>query len=78
MNPLLHWGNWGIIRGFDLLDILGGLGISMGHPSHSQVEPQVRAPKKHRASKKLRRFRDVFLVQELKLRVRIIRKPIII
>ena len=26
MNPLLHWGNQGIIRGFHFLDPLGGLG----------------------------------------------------
>ena len=26
MNPLLHWGNCGIIRGFHFLDPLGGLG----------------------------------------------------
>ena len=26
MNPLLHCGNWGIIRGFHFLDPLGGLG----------------------------------------------------
>ena len=26
MNPLLHWGNKGIIRGFHSLDPLGGLG----------------------------------------------------
>ena len=26
MNPLLHWGNQGIIKGFHLLDPLGGLG----------------------------------------------------
>ena len=27
MNPLLHWGNKGIIRGFHFLDPLGGLGL---------------------------------------------------
>ena len=26
MNPLLHWGNYRIIRGFHFLDPLGGLG----------------------------------------------------
>ena len=26
MNPLLHWGNKGIIGGFHFLDPLGGLG----------------------------------------------------
>ena len=26
MNPLLHWGNWGIMRGFHFLDPSGGLG----------------------------------------------------
>ena len=26
MNPLLHWGNYGIITGFHFLDPLGGLG----------------------------------------------------
>ena len=32
MNPLLHWGNWGTIRGFHFLDPLGGLGnTSTGH-----------------------------------------------
>ena len=27
MNPLLHWGNSGIIKGFHFLDPLGGLGL---------------------------------------------------
>ena len=30
MNPLLHWGNKGIIRGFHFLDPLGGLGNFFG------------------------------------------------
>ena len=29
MNPLLHWGNKGIIRGFLFLDPLGGLGVRL-------------------------------------------------
>ena len=27
MNPLLHRGNKGVIRGFHVLDALGGLGV---------------------------------------------------
>ena len=31
MNPLLHWGHEGIIRGFHFLDCLGGLGSLLSY-----------------------------------------------
>ena len=37
MNPLLHWGNYGIIGGFHFLDPLGGLGIGYWGPSRFAV-----------------------------------------
>ena len=46
MNPLLHWGNYRIIRGFHFLDPFGGLGsyprrraMRMGAACKPQIPP---------------------------------------
>ena len=44
MSPLLHWGNWGIIRRFHFLDPLGGLGRQVHRPDTSTHSYTKQAP----------------------------------
>ena len=41
MNPLLHWGNKGIIRGFHFLDPLGGVGSLDEWPTRTNLARSV-------------------------------------
>ena len=43
MNPVLHWGTWGIIRGFHFLDPLGGLGRGLLCQSDVGGFPKIKA-----------------------------------